>query len=262
VGCGRIDYGDLPASDRDELRSLARSVRYHVANALPELIKAGEAMSKAQAKFSNHYRGTFAKWVTAEAGVSVAYAYRLIRISQVFGQSRPTDATSVSVKTAQAVGRSAKVAEQLKTRVANGEEITEEVARDVLQQHSPPKPAPQPLADAERAELAQLTAEGRQHQSGLWAVLKRIHDRKLYREFGTWEAYCLSEWEIGRRRSYQILEAARVVENVQFPAQIPPKRVDHALPLAVLPPEQQREAWSTAVATAPEGKVTGQHVAP
>jgi hypothetical protein len=31
-------------------------------------------------------------------------------------------------------------------------------------------------------------------------------------------------------------------------------------PLATLPPEKQREAWATAVSTAPNSKVTGAHI--
>lgn len=118
------------------------------------------------------------------------------------------------------------------------------------------------LTDAESEELAALTAEGRHHQAGLWLVLKRIHDKALYREFGTWEAYCLEEWEIGRQRAYEIIRAAAVVANLECTQLRTPANEAQTRPLTTLKtPEAQREVWQEAVATATDGKVTGKHVA-
>jgi len=121
------------------------------------------------------------------------------------------------------------------------------------------------LTDAESEELAALTAEGRYHQAGLWLVLKRIHDKALYREFGTWEAYCLEEWEIGRQRAYEIIRAAAVVANLECTplayTQLPTSERQIRLLTTLKTPEAQREVWQEAVATATDGKVTGKHVA-
>jgi hypothetical protein len=120
---------------------------------------------------------------------------------------------------------------------------------------------PAALSDAERAELAQWTEEAKRGQHITWAALKKIHDGKLYREYGTWEAYCLSEWGYARTNAHYILGAARVVENVQRVEHLPaPTMRRQTIPLATLPEEQQPAAWAEAVDRS-GGKPTGAVVA-
>src|SRR5690606_26347192 len=54
----------------------------------------------------------------------------------------------------------------------------------------------------------------------------------------------------------------QVVENLGNLGTMVPKPANErqARPLTKLPPEQQREAWEEAVATAPDGRVTAAHV--
>ena len=98
-------------------------------------------------------------------------------------------------------------------------------------------------------------------------ALMAIRNSRLYRErYSSFDAYLRDRWpELGSRRAYQLMEAAQVVQNVNHGSQNPgphylPKNEKQVRPLAKLPPEDQRSAWERAVETAPNGKVTGEHV--
>lgn len=96
-------------------------------------------------------------------------------------------------------------------------------------------------------------------------ALAEIRDKKLYLEvkgYDTFEAYCRAEWDYAARTVYQLIDAAKVIENVRHGAQtaIIPENERQARPLVKLNPDQQREAWLKAIQTAPEGGVTARHV--
>jgi hypothetical protein len=142
---GGYDYGDIPASDREELQTLARSVRYHVANAPPELVKAGEALTKAKARVQLHIKGAgWERWCKAEAGIHRSYAHKLMVIAREFGGSFPVETVRVLRHTAYEVANNAAASQAVKAMALNGEEVTETVARDLLATHAPKKAAPQP----------------------------------------------------------------------------------------------------------------------
>ncbi len=65
---------------------------------------------------------------------------------------------------------------------------------------------------------------------------------------------------MARRTAYQLIGASIVVKNVRNCAQILPTNEAQARPLTGLQPDIQRQVWTQAVATAPEGKVTAAHV--
>lgn len=81
------------------------------------------------------------------------------------------------------------------------------------------------------------------------AALTQVRDLRLYRVgYPTFEAYCDDRWGLGRRRAYQIIDAATAAQNVQNFTQTPPTTESHAAALACLKdPAQQREAWQQAV---------------
>ncbi|GAX45238.1 hypothetical protein NIES4075_62590 [Tolypothrix sp. NIES-4075] len=121
------------------------------------------------------------------------------------------------------------------------------------------------LSEVEALELRRLEARVELGLKAFWEIgqaLSQIRDKRLYREtHKTFEEYCITRWEMSRRSAYQLIGAAIVVENVRNCAQILPLNEAQARPLVALPPEQQREAWKTAVSTAANGKVTAVHVA-
>lgn len=132
------------------------------------------------------------------------------------------------------------------------------------------------LTTTEAAPLAPLTTSEQQelerHEATIRAgldtfvtvgnALTAIRDNKLYRaEYATFDEYTRGRWGIGRARAYQLMDSAAAVEAVSTIVDIPPPANEaQARPLAGLPPEQQREVWKQASATAPGGKVTGAHV--
>jgi hypothetical protein len=92
-------------------------------------------------------------------------------------------------------------------------------------------------------------------------ALLTIRDERLYRqEYSTFEDYCQTRWNIARRTAYQLIDAAKVVENVRNCAQILPLNESQARPLTSLDPETQIKVWQEAVDTAPEGNITARHI--
>jgi len=65
----------------------------------------------------------------------------------------------------------------------------------------------------------------------------------------TFEEYCREQWNMERRRAYQLMDAAQVVENVYHGTQILPTSERQARPLTSLEPAEQVEAWKLAVET-------------
>lgn len=91
-------------------------------------------------------------------------------------------------------------------------------------------------------------------------ALLRIRDGRLYRRgFDTFETYCRDRWGMSRQRANQLVDAAQVAGNLTTTV-VTPVCESQARPLVALEPEQQREAWGRAVETAPNGKVTADHV--
>ena len=91
-------------------------------------------------------------------------------------------------------------------------------------------------------------------------ALLAIRDRRLYRdEYGTFEAYCRERWEMSKTNANRLIQSAQVAANLT-PIGVIPNNECQVRPLASLSPDQQREAWTRAIETAPNGKVSGVHV--
>lgn len=95
------------------------------------------------------------------------------------------------------------------------------------------------------------------------AALLAIRDGRLYREqYGTFEEYCQQRWQLKQSRAYQLMDAAKALENLASSTIVElPSNESQARPLTRLEPGMQRQVWQEAVETAPNGKVTGAHVA-
>jgi N6-adenosine-specific RNA methylase IME4 len=88
-------------------------------------------------------------------------------------------------------------------------------------------------------------------------ALLEIRDSKLYRQdFTTFEDYCKERWGIERRRAYQLMDAAKAVENVYLSTQTVPVNELQARPLTALDPQDQIDAWKRVIENTPEGKIT------
>lgn len=93
-------------------------------------------------------------------------------------------------------------------------------------------------------------------------ALCTIRDGRLYREaHGTFGDYCRNRWSFGASRARQLIGAAKTVRNLESVTVVTPANEAQARELAGLEPEQQREAWTLAVAELPVGRITAAHVA-
>jgi hypothetical protein len=95
-------------------------------------------------------------------------------------------------------------------------------------------------------------------------ALTELRDRRLYRStHKTFDEYCLDRFGYNRSRSYQLVDAAVVVDNLQKCPQIVdilPTAEGQVRPMTKLEPQEQQEAWLRAVEVA-GGKVpTGRIV--
>jgi hypothetical protein len=119
------------------------------------------------------------------------------------------------------------------------------------------------LSRVETRELGQceeIIARGLHTFVEVGTALLKIRDGRLYRiGFDTFEVYCQERWQMTKSRANQLVDAARVVENLATIV-VTPSNEAQARPLTSLAPEQQREAWSYAVETAPNGKPTAADV--
>lgn len=92
-------------------------------------------------------------------------------------------------------------------------------------------------------------------------ALLEVRDSRLYRaEYATFESYCADRWNMVASRARQLIAAANTVGNLSSVTTVTPANERTARELMGLSPEEQREAWQAAVATAPDGKLTAAHV--
>ena len=110
----------------------------------------------------------------------------------------------------------------------------------------------------ELAELETVIENGMKHFLVVGRALLRIRDSRLYRDtHRTFNDYCRDRWGMSRPRAYQLIDAAKVSDNLSTTVDITERQ---ARPLTRLEPRKQAEAWQEAVETAPGGKVTAEHV--
>lgn len=112
-----------------------------------------------------------------------------------------------------------------------------------------------PLNSLERTTLRNAERTIDSHMGSFVQVgnaLAVIRYQKLYREtHKTFESYIKSKWDISRDYAYKLIAAKEVAENVDHGIQTPTSE-RQVRPLTELPPEQQKEAWETAVERAEE----------
>lgn len=111
------------------------------------------------------------------------------------------------------------------------------------------------LSVADNKRLSELEGVIEENFTGFVAVglaLAEIRDKGLYREkCQTFEEYCQLSWDVNRVRAYQLIDAARVVENVKNFLQSAgsgdncpvPFNDAQARELSKLPENEQIEVW-------------------
>lgn len=92
-------------------------------------------------------------------------------------------------------------------------------------------------------------------------ALADIRESRLYRQtHRTFEDYCRDRWGFSSSQARHTITAASVLPNIDGFRHLPGNTMQAEL-LSRVPADQQREAWQRVVETAPNGKVTGAHVA-
>ena len=117
------------------------------------------------------------------------------------------------------------------------------------------------------AEARVLTDEVKADAQALWAKLLRLYEGGAHQALGysSWADYCAAEFDMGKSRSYQMLDAARVVESLPESTNVDsPPTESQARELTPLldQPEAMAVAWQTAqeVAVEQDRPVTAQDV--
>jgi hypothetical protein len=112
------------------------------------------------------------------------------------------------------------------------------------------------LSPQEEQLRSELEAQVEQAFYTAGSALRQLRDRRLYRaSHRNFEDYCRDRFNFQRRHSYQLIDAASVVDNLcAISAQILPTSEWQVRPLVGLAPEKQSNVWQTAV-EANEGKV-------
>lgn len=98
-------------------------------------------------------------------------------------------------------------------------------------------------------ELEERIERGLETFLAVGQALAEIHDSSLYRgEASTWAEYVRTRWGMSRTRSYELMGAARALEDVRNSGhEILPANEAQANPLTRLPVEERADAWAEAV---------------
>ncbi len=106
----------------------------------------------------------------------------------------------------------------------------------------------------------EIISKGRRSFLDVAAALVRIRDYGdgvLYRDYGTFEAYCLERWEFGRAYAYRLIGAAEIVQELSPRGDVLPSTEKQIRSLSLLEsPDDRRKAWAAAIEKADGEEVT------
>lgn len=119
-----------------------------------------------------------------------------------------------------------------------------------------------PMTETEAREATSAIKDG---LVNLRQLLLEVYERGGWKALGyaTFIEYAQIEFDYGKSRAYQLIDAATVERNLRYSTMVEnalpiPER--HLRPLADLPSDVQPIIYQQAVETAPNGKVTAAHV--
>lgn len=121
-----------------------------------------------------------------------------------------------------------------------------------------------PLTSDEKNRLGELEViieTGRDAFLRVGQALSEISQHRLYRDsHPSFEAYCLSRWGFSRQQGYRLMNAFDIQEQVLPIGDITRESHARALFEELTDAEDRRLAFKVACATAPDGKVTEEHI--
>ena len=117
------------------------------------------------------------------------------------------------------------------------------------------------LDDPRLIHLENVIERGLQTFMDVGSALLEIRDKKLYKpNYKTFELYCRERWKMSQPRAYQLMDAAKVTQNLSTNVELSPNRESQVRPLAKLKPKQQRKVWKAAVQSANGEQPTARQV--
>ena len=127
------------------------------------------------------------------------------------------------------------------------------------------------LAALPTEELEAIVSRGVRTFMEVGSALKVLHDRRAYLErgYGSFDDYCRALWSFSRQHGYRLIVAVETAAALSVangdtddPPLPPPANEAQVRALAPLKdrPVVLAEAWRRATETAPNGKITAQHV--
>ncbi len=70
------------------------------------------------------------------------------------------------------------------------------------------------LSESEKADLARCESDVQKGLYMAWCGIREIHERKLYREYGTFADYCEKRWGFSDQRGRQLIRAADLIDEI------------------------------------------------
>lgn len=115
------------------------------------------------------------------------------------------------------------------------------------------------MSHAEASECANAI---RQNLGNLRRLVLDLYDRQGWIALGysTWRECVTTEFKFSQSRLYQLLDAARIEQNISTIVETTSVLESHLRPLSPLAPDVQRLVLQSALDTAPNGKLTAAHV--
>lgn len=122
------------------------------------------------------------------------------------------------------------------------------------------------LITQDRQELERLEGIIRENVGAFYEIgdsLTKIRVNKYYHKvlkFETFEEYCKKRWDFKRAHAYRLIDSAKVIDVLSPIGDKKSVTESQVRPLTRLTADQQLIAWTKAVETAPDGKITAAHV--
>lgn len=120
------------------------------------------------------------------------------------------------------------------------------------------------LAKAGQSQLAQceeVIERGLDSFIEVGNALLQIREGRLYKDdYDNFEDYCRERWDMCGRRAHQLIDSAKVIQNIGTEPGFSPTSERQTRALTILPASKQREVWTAAVESSPKGKPTAKQV--
>lgn len=183
-----FSYNGMDKETEAELRYYAKQLQGLKNQLAGNVLRIGEAISKAHEKFANPKNGNFLKWLEFEGGFSKSSAYNYMAAFKVFGNIPTVGKIEDSAMYALAQNDTPeKALKEVLRLTEKGEKITQKQAKAIIKKYKPapgdggtktkPKPPkPEPPEAPELSKEEQLKLELKKTRSYIGVLVRAIDD--------------------------------------------------------------------------------------